>query len=209
MRLTLLSDGSSDRALIPSLNWALRENGVNENIQGMWADFSYRLVPPVGLRARILTAIDLYPSELLFVHRDAEAVSHSVRKQEIEDVVSELREENSIQVPTVCVVPVRMQEAWLLISETAIRRAAGNPRGHMALGIPRHNRLESTPDPKNVLFQALRTASGQTGRRLAKLHLPSLRHRVAELITDYSGLRSLPAFRALEADLVELLPSLT
>ncbi len=193
---------------MPPLTWALHENGVHENIQGAWADFSYRLKPPVGLRARILTAIDLYPSQLLFVHRDAEAVSHSERKQEIEDVVSELRQENAINIPALCVVPVRMQEAWLLINEAAIRRAAGNPAGRMALGLPRNNRIESTPDPKNILFEALRTASGHTGRRLAKLHLPSLRHRVAELITDYSALRSLPAFRALEADLQGELHSL-
>ncbi len=111
--------------------------------------------------------------------------------------------------PAVCVVPVRMMEAWLLMEESAIRRAAGNPAGRMPLGLPRINQIESTPDPKRVLFDALRTASGYTGRRLAKLNFPSLRYRVAELISDHSQLRKLSAFRALEAEVEKVIPTLS
>lgn len=35
---TLVTDGSSDRGLIPVINWALRENGVSGTINPQWAD---------------------------------------------------------------------------------------------------------------------------------------------------------------------------
>jgi hypothetical protein len=38
--------------------------------------------------------------------------------------------------PVVCVVPVRMMEAWLLIDEMAIRRVAGNPNGRIPIELP-------------------------------------------------------------------------
>lgn len=102
--------------------------------------------------------------------------------------------------PAICLIPVRMMEAWLLVDEVAIRRAAGNLTGRMPLGLLRVNRIEAIPDPKNVLFNALATASGCTGRRLAKLNFPALRYRVAELLSDHSQLRNLSAFRALEVE---------
>jgi hypothetical protein len=174
------------------------EYGGGDGLDGRWADFRFLLEPPQGLKNKILKAVELYPCDLLFVHRDAEGVGYEERKQEIDEVIAELKENNAIQIPAACVVPVRMLEAWLLIDESAIRRAAGNPNGRMQLGLPRIDRMEAVPDPKSVLFNALRVASGHTGRRLAKLNLPALRHRVAEVIADHTRLRKLPAFRALE-----------
>jgi len=40
IRYTLLTDGSSDRALIPILNWLLRQHLLNHEIQSEWADLS-------------------------------------------------------------------------------------------------------------------------------------------------------------------------
>lgn len=200
MRFTLVSDGSSDQALIPAIRWLLTEHGVGDGLDGAWADFRFRLKPPAGLKEKILLGIELYPCELLFVYRDAEAASLGDRKREIDEVVEEIEEEGTTVKPAVCVIPVRMMEAWLLVDETAIRRAAGNPGGRMSLGLPRVNRIESIPDAKNLLFNALATASGCTGRRLAKLNFPALRYRVAELVSDHGQLRNLSAFRALEAE---------
>ena len=42
----------------------------------------------------------------------------------------------------VCVVPIRMTESWLLISEPAIRRAASNPRGREVIHLPRLQKME-------------------------------------------------------------------
>ena len=38
LRYTLLSDGSSDQALVPILTWLLRAQGIHGAIQPEWAD---------------------------------------------------------------------------------------------------------------------------------------------------------------------------
>ena len=47
----------------------------------------------------------------------------------------------------VLVIPVRMTEAWLLIDELALRRAAGNPNGRNPLDLPALKDLEALPEP--------------------------------------------------------------
>jgi hypothetical protein len=98
--------------------------------------------------------------------------------------------------PHVPIIPIRMTEAWLLFDEPAIRSAADNPRGTMSLNVPHLANLESLPDPKNTLWNLMLAASGKNGRRLAqfKRDLFSRRQRVAELISDFSPLRTLSAF---------------
>jgi hypothetical protein len=92
-----------------------------------------------------------------------------------------------------------MQEAWYLFEERAIRRAAGNPNGTMRLDLPRTDELEKVPDPKKILFDLLREASGLHGRRRKKFSTIGSARRVAELLDDFSPLRALSAFVALEA----------
>ena len=80
------------------------------------------------LADRILYALEYFPCNLLLIHRDAEGRSRDERLQEITNslqVVFPITQE----IPSVCVVPVRMTEAWLLFSEDAIRYAAGNLSG--------------------------------------------------------------------------------
>ena len=128
LRYTLLSDGSSDQALVPILTWLLRAQGVNGAIQPEWADLRRLRRPPDPLSERISRSLELYPCDVLFVHRDAEGVLPLPRTEEIHQALATVAQQ--IQVPpTVCVVPVRMQEAWLLFNEGAIRSAAGNPNG--------------------------------------------------------------------------------
>ena len=93
-----------------------------------------------------------------------------------------------------------MTEAWLLIDEKAIRQAADNPNGTERLELPPIQKLESLPDPKQWLHEALVLASEKKGRRLQqfKRDLPSRIHRVAALIDDFSPLRRLPAFQQFE-----------
>ena len=203
IRYTLVSDGSSDQALMPILDWALRQAGVTADLQGQWAELRNLRHPPVGLRERIRTALDLYPCELLFVHRDGEAQDPNMRKEEIANALTQLGSDG-IDVPYVCVVPVRMQEAWLLIDQNAIRMAAGNQYGRAQLPLPRARDLEGIVDPKALLFQLLQTASELGGRRLHKLSLSRARLRIAELIDDFTALRALPAFRLFETDLGEV-----
>jgi len=203
IRYTLISDGSSDRALLPILTWVLREMGDVRRVQSVWADLGRLPQPPQGLSEHIFSAIDLFPCDLLFLYRDAEREDPESRYKEIRIALQEAIKWG-FQVPVVCVVPVRMTEAWLLLDEPAIRRAAGNPNGTNPLDVPDLAIIEQVPDPKSLLFQILREASGLTGRRLKKFDTAECRIRITELISDFSPLRQLSAFQRLENDISAL-----
>lgn len=201
LRYTLLSDGSSDLALMPILSWLLQAGGVQGEIQAEWADLRKLRRPPRELPERIIASIDLYPCDLLFIHRDAENLSRYERVEEIERAVCAAGSRAGALPPEVCVVPVRMQEAWLLFDESAIRLGAGNPNGRQPLPLPDLRRLEELPDPKAVLYDLLREASGLSGRRRRSFSVSRAVHRTSEFVNDFSPLRVLPAFQALEDDL--------
>ncbi|MFP5274996.1 hypothetical protein [Coleofasciculus sp.] len=205
LRYTLLSDGSSDKALLPILTWLLRLHGVECAIQSQWADFRRLPQQPQDHSQKIKLSFNLYPCDLLFVHRDAEKEPREKRVSEIQKSVEGIRESGSV--PIICVVPVRMTEAWLLFDEAAIRKAAENPRGKQPLNLPNLSKCEELPDPKQDLCQLLRQASGLTGRRLKKFRAREREkiQRIAELIDDFSPLRSLSAFQILEADIKQML----
>jgi hypothetical protein len=200
LRYTLLSDGSSDRALIPILNWLLKTHLNECAIQPQWADLRpFDKSLRNTFEKRIKLSLELYPCELLFIHRDAEKDPHESRANEIRTAVTQGA--SFISVPTVCVVPVRMTEAWLLFDIVALRKAASNPNGKTQLHLPDIKKLEHEPDPKNVLYELLRQASGLSSRRLRKFSASDCTHRVSELINDFRPLFVLPAFAALESEL--------
>jgi hypothetical protein len=199
LRLTLLSDGSSDRALLPILRWLLiARHRLPAGVEARWADLRSLARPPRQLHQRIEAALDFYPCDLLFVHRDAEGDPPALRAAEIDSALQKLRPPAS---PVIKVIPVRMREAWLLIDPRAIRQASGNPNGTMALNMPVPREVEDIADPKTLLYQLLETASGLGPRRRRRLKPEQRAFRVAELIEDYSPLLELPAFRRLDADL--------
>ena len=92
-----------------------------------------------------------------------------------------------------------MQEAWLLIDEAALRRAAGDPNGTQPLDMPDVQKLEELADPKQLIRELLSQASGLQGRRLERFNWRSSAHRVAEMISDFSLLYRLAAFQRLAA----------
>lgn len=197
-RFTLLSDGSSDQVLSPILVWLLRRQNVARAIQPAWADLRWLRRPPADLAGRIALTLELYPCDLLFVHRDAEGAPLAIRRAEILQSLSGGTEGAA---PAVCIVPVRMQEAWLLFDERAIRHAAGNPSGNQPLTMPRTRDLEVLPDPKALLHDLLREASGLHGRRRRRFSVQTGARRVVEFIEDFSPLLELSAFKALDDDL--------
>lgn len=199
IRYTLISDGSSDRALMPILNWLLKVHLNDYPVLAQWADLR-RLDKSLRntLEKRIQLSIHLYPCDLLFIHRDAEKTSYETRLSEIHAAVS--KASSRINVPTVSVVPVHMTEAWLIFDVIALRKAAANPNGKNLLNLPNIQKLENEPDPKELLYNLLRQASGRSSRRLKSFSLGDCVHRVAELIDDFSPLRNLPAFAALESE---------
>jgi len=201
LRFTLLTEGSSDQVLIPVLLWTLREHS-SQLFEPQWAELRTLPFPPRTLSAKVQAAVTLYPCDLLFVHRDADRTDRATRVVEISAALRDLADP-----PAVCVVPVRMQEAWFLFHEMAIRSAAGNPHGRMPLSLPELASVEEIPDPKRLLHELLKTASGLGAHRRKRFSATHRVHRVAEWIDDYSPLRRLSAFRAFETELQEVLKS--
>jgi hypothetical protein len=74
-RLTLLTDGRSDRALIPPITWLLHEKLPGIPVRPQWADLARLPRPPKSLDGRIKAAVDFFPCDVLLVHRDAEGES--------------------------------------------------------------------------------------------------------------------------------------
>ena len=197
---TLLTDGSSDRVLIPIINWALDQiDGVRYNSQ--YAEIS--LKQSAGLFRRAEAAVNVYECDILFVHRDAEKFAMASRIQEIKKQLIKLNK------PYIPVVPIRMTEAWLLVDEQAIRSAASNPNGKATLNLPGVDKLEGLHDPKNVLLESLKLASELPPGRLRKFRPETCSHRVAELISDFSQLRNLSAFVQFENTLTERIQSMS
>lgn len=204
LRCTLLTDGTSDRTLLHVLGWLFARHAPLLPVELEWAD-------PVivgtghGLDARrIVRALEFYPADLLFLHRDAEAMALDARRAQIAEVLHNW-EATRNSIPAVMVVPVRMTEAWLLFDEAAIRRAAERPNGQEDLDLPPLHRWEDLPDPKRTLHEALLRATGKTGRHLQRFRPGRAVHRVVELIDDFSPLLNLPAFTELDKDLRDTL----
>ncbi len=206
LRYTLVSDGSSDAALVPILTWLLRTLGVEIAIQPNWADLGRAPLPSKpSLADKVRWGIDLYPCDLLFVHRDTERDPRLKRVEEIDTAVTEAAKRTVGIPPAVCVIPVRMQEAWLLFDESAIKCAAGNRAYNHSLHLPDIKDIESLPDPKTLLYERLKRASDLGTHRLRRFRYHQKARRVAEYIEDFSPLRALPAFAALEQDLAVVL----
>ena len=205
LRYVLVTDGSSDACLVHPIDWLLRSFGWYE-IEGRWADLRALAELGTSLSARIGLALEYYPADLIFIHRDAEREPLDRRIEEIEAALESIAH----TCEHVCVVPVRMTEAWLLHDADAIRAASGNPNGRAPLELPALKHLEDRADPKEILKTALLTASEARGRvRKQKVRdFGRMRHRVAELIEDYGPLRALPAFSRLEDDLEVTLEAL-
>ena len=191
LALTLVADGTSDRALLPFIS-ALMDRHCPVPFISQFADEL-----PMGARslgARVRAALDLYPCDLLFVHRDAEGQPVAMREAEIRQSLDGISPRPAL----VCVVPVRMTEAWLITSESAIRTAVGNPHGTVALNLPPVSRIESV-DAKEILFGALEAAKDLNVRRRHRFRPEQFRHKVADVCDDLSHIRRLASFRHFES----------
>jgi hypothetical protein len=204
LQFTLTTDGPSESVLLNHLSWILRKQlGNRVALQPRWADMRSLRKKPESLAQKIKIAVELYPCDLLFVHRDAEQSDPSKRYEEINDAVNAA----GVPVPCVPVVPVRMTEAWLLFNECAVRSAAGNPNGKVPIDVP-VKRPEEIADPKTLLHSALRTASDLKGRRLRCFNAPRASRRIADYIDDHSPIEKLVAFATLGEQIARCLRSL-
>lgn len=189
---TFVAEGSTDQSLCAVLNWVITQYATSEWTGVTFADF-YVIGKPKKLADRIKCALDYYPCDLLFVHRDADKQDPGLRYEEIRRSVPST-------VAHVCVVPITMQEAWFLFDEPNLRRAVGRPNGRQPLALPKLTHVEEIADPKSLLHELLRKASEKTGRDARQFSPEDAIFRMSELIEDWSPLRQLSAFRRLEED---------
>jgi len=205
-----VADGSSDSLLKPILEWLLDQHlpaGSTLNLQvpewGLLPDrVSVKTLPEKLLAARLFFTAPIY-----FIHRDVEKDgTWEKRSQEIDQAIQ--RVFKSQPPPYVRVIPVQMTETWLLHNEEAIREAAENPGGRDYLPLPPLNELENKKHVKTLLLNILRDASGLSGRKLQKFEAYERRrlHRLAALQQEkgFAVLRALPAFQALEQEVIAL-----
>ncbi len=205
LRSTLLAEGTSDRALLPIIALALAAN-VHNGVQIE----ETRLVDHARLPLRIKrdrgawvrSAVDEYPCDVLFVHRDADAAGRPKRLEEIGDWLAQASIPPDAGIGVVALVPVRMTEAWLLVEESSIRAAASNPCGTSPLELPSLNTLERLADPKSNLATALKIASGlPPGRLKRSFDVNKARGRIA--VANLANLRRLQSFIAFEKDVAD------
>ncbi|MCE7947324.1 MAG: DUF4276 family protein [Chloroflexi bacterium CFX4] len=202
LRYTLVADGGSDQVLLPILGWLLRQVFPQHAFTPQFADTRSHRTPDNSLQNRLFVALDRYPCNLLFVHRDAEDQPPQKRYDEINAALQAI----SGVPPSVCVVPIRMTEAWLLFDEKALRQAAGNPNGRQPINRVPPAQVERHTDPKKHLYEQLERASELSGRHLKNFRkrLPQCVYRLATLIEDFTPLQQLSAFQSLEASLRRL-----
>jgi hypothetical protein len=202
LRFTLVAEGSSDRVLIPILRWMLGSHHSDFQWIGQAANLQELPKPPRELGEKIAIASKLFPADVIFVHRDVDRESPSKRREEIAEALRLLP--NSPARYCVPVIPVRMTEAWLLISESALRTASGNPNGQNSLNLPPLSKLESIPDPKKLLQDLLLEASEHTGRRRKKFNFPARRARIPDFLKDLKVLLGLPSAKELFDEIAAL-----
>lgn len=195
-RALLLADGQSDVPLGTHVAALARSHDVDLDV--VTPEFARMDNPPGrSVSSRLTRILRFDPDfQVLLVHRDTEGVDITKRQTEIADGMARCQ----VSWPVIPIIPIRMTEAWLLLDESAIRRVAGHPSGTMPLNLPRANKVESVPNPKASLQNALRTASGVSGRRLQKFRrdFPEHRRQLLELLDRTGAIRQLSAWEALE-----------
>lgn len=200
LKFALVCDGTSDLCLEDLINWLMQVH---------FADRTYRVVAAQevipaheDLATRIAKTIRLYEPTAILCHRDAENVALPVRTQEIRTAAA------GSNTPTIPVVPVRMTEAWLLFDQPAIRAAADNRNGTVALQLPSVANVQALPDPKASLCTALKAACELNARRKRKFSEHRARRLVSTFIDDFTPLRQLEAFQQFEDIFVQTVSAL-
>lgn len=203
LKYTLIADGSSDKTLIRIIKWLLDDLYPRLPNHGVFADFRGLPDPPKTLKDKFKAAQTYYPFDIIFIHRDAESTNSDAIKLRLNEIEKEIGTTNFKN--TVCLIPVKMMETWLLINKEAINKAAGNRNYSGEINLPPTKKLEKESHPKKLLHELLTDASGLKGRNLKKFNVNKAVHLVSENIRDFSKLRELNAFTIFEENLKTVL----
>lgn len=165
IRILLVCEGSSDEGLLNHIQKLVIQCGPSDPLVSTW---TYGKTLAQRVRNGLENSGEC---DLLMVHRDADSQHETPstgpekRRQEIESAIAKTGYEG----PWVGVIPVQAMESWLLLDESAIRGVVGNPRSSVPLPLPLPSRVEEVSDPKQLLQNAMETASEQSGRRLQRI----------------------------------------
>jgi hypothetical protein len=196
-----VAEGSSDMPIADIVERLFFTHGLDLRLRK--PDFGRLGKVPKDLKSR-LTAGEILTAgafDLIVVHRDADNAGTQARRDEITKAVQTLSTLRQV----VPVVPVRMTEAWLLLDEREIRFVAGNPRGKMALNLPKRHEVESHADPKKLLQDVLLHAADVEGRRRERERTRFSEHRrsLLERLDCHGAVTALPSWQRMVKD-VEL-----
>lgn len=122
IRYTLIADGSSDKVLMNVIKWLLDDLYPEIPNKGTFGDFRNLRNPPKkgDVKRQVQYAQHFYPFDILFYHRDAESNKNNIVEERIAEIIEQLEED--IIPKTVCIIPIKMMENWLLLDETAIKK---------------------------------------------------------------------------------------
>ena len=198
VKYTLVTEGPSDQALIPVIDWIFKAQRDDLAVNSEWANPDLLPSGTKGMAAKIRYGLEFFPCDVLFVHRDSDDEAPDKRRSEIEAAISSVK---NLSQPSICVIPVRTMEAWFLFDEQAIRDYVGNPDGKAELNLPKLRNIENTTRPKDRLNEAFDAAKKLKGRRKKSYDNTDSLTGLARRIEDYAPLRALPAFQRLEEDI--------
>ena len=78
IQFTLFAEGPTDRALLPILDWVIREVHRPDTVGHEFLPKS-ELKEQSTMAERLQTAVDIFPCDILFVHRDADKQKPELR----------------------------------------------------------------------------------------------------------------------------------
>ncbi|MCO6009681.1 hypothetical protein NE236_32390 [Actinoallomurus purpureus] len=194
-----VSEGTSDLPLADIVETLFVDRGVPVRLSK--PDFTLLRKVPKDVESRLRAGMELLgsPVDVIVVHRDADRDGYDARRAEVFGAMHAA----GVQAHAVLVIPIRMTEAWLLLDEMAIRQVAGNPRGREGLGLPARGKVETCPDPKQVLLLSLLNATGATGRRRERVAKRFTEHRrqLLQRLDRHGPVSELSGWKKMAADL--------
>lgn len=145
----------------------------------------------------------------LIIHADADhPAAEQALEERIQPGIEAAQSRDSVCHELIPLVPVQKVEAWMLADAEALRQVVGTSVDANVLGLPaRPHQVESEPDPKWRLQQAVQVALANRPRRRRQLNIGELYEPLARRIRLVQS-RGVPAYRQFVNDLTGALVEL-
>lgn len=206
IRFLLVAEGSSDENLIAHIETLLINCGAKE-ASGTMPDLTiFREKIGRSIKDKVDASIKLEPNvDVIFVHRDADNAGIEAREIEIINQTEHIKEKYTI----IPMIPTKEMEAWLLLDEEQIKRAAENIHYAHPIKLPKPNTVEHINNPKQHLEDILVKISELNGRKLEKFkkQFPQKRALLAQNLDPEGPVCFVPSHAKLRQHIREYLDS--